>query len=567
MANSILLVLDQLLQTKEIPNKGVPEVIELTLAQTQELLKTEPSPELTAYLYLGLRARKINPDLLLIVSLDNLRVRQDLIPLGLALRFGANPNGTWELNAGRYSIAISSALVLRDHRVVREIGITAWSLLLASGLNLKGPARPAEFGETRSVLQYFSENRLLTPDLEKLFQGFSTEKLPNEARNFIGILLNRKELVLQPNSEDQMLIVATYAESLYDRVSPKHLLDALKYYNNDYLLLALTQGAELRYASINELLIDMRRRVQLRQMSLAQVRLDQLLTAVKYGASLDKYQYAMLLSIMSEKAQLVSAAYREPRWKKECRNSATPSRELARLALGLQIEQGDKTQVCQLLSKYAGSNHEALIQAARERRANNLVSSGDLLTGSSSPRICENRGTLSRDPLELPKIATVSYLSSGKLYCIPSELYESVLKTGQSPFPNATGIHEPLPISIRTEIQNNLSTLKRYKFSPVNVPSFREMLNELDKPDLIEIDTVTLQDFVDFGRAQGLTAEQISNISPNQGLRALEVVGLATPLAELDSQEHRVLTLAQETVPLFQSQPETIPVFFQALRA
>lgn len=570
--NSALLTLDQLLQgTNVTAAKGVPEVIELDLTQTRQLLSLmpetanlEPAAPILAYLYLGLSKRKLNANTLLGVSLEHLESIQDLIPLGLALRFGADPNGSWELPQGRYSIAIVAALLFRSQRVARNVAMTAWALLLASGLKITAPARPEGLGETRTNVEFLANNRVITPDLERLFQDPSLSQLPDSARNYVGILLNRAPMVRSMDEADQLFVVATFADSLYARISIEHSVDALKFFNNDYLAIALQNGAELRYASVNELLIDMRQRVKLQEMALAQVRLEQLLTAVKYGTVIDKYQYAFLLATLSDKAQSVSAAYREPRWKKECRSASPPSRDLERLALGLQIEQGNKTEVCQLLNQYSTADKDKLVAAAKERRANNLISSGNLL--SNTAKTCTNSAQLTKDPLELPKLATVSYISAGKLYCIPSELYESVLKTGLSPFTNDQGIHEQLPISIKTEIEQNLAQLKRYHFSPVAVPSFREMLAQLNDPDNIGLDTSTLQEFYDLAAANGLTRDQIATVSVDSMERALATLDLSTPLAPLDSQEHRIMTLAEEAVPVLENDPVAASRFFLALK-
>lgn len=525
----------------------------LSPVETRTLVSGQLNAEILTYIYLGLTEKKIDPNELLASTLENFNQKGHLLILALAIRKGADVNAY----PGNIHILILAGRAFRNVNV--DLAVGAYAILIASGSSPNYKARKQPNTDVRTVLGFLSDENVPVSDIIKINDDRLLKSLKSEYRNYIGIVLDRDDLVTPLSNQDEENVIAAFSSSLYPRLKIFRINSAIITYNNGYMEFILKKGAEVSYRHVNEEILQIKKTVSSNMRALTERSTDQLGILIKYGAVLDKYQYAMLLGILKEKAQLVADKYSEPRWKKECNNSAPPSKELKRIAFGLQVDDESKDELCTTLNKYSTTEKGKLIEAARMRQNDRLIKKSDLL--STSTFVCSNRSALSKDPLDLPNIATVSYISKGERYCIPSELYELTLKTGTNPYNS-----EPLPPSILTNISDSLEQLRKYKVLPVDVPNFSNSLLVLGKPDQIGLDEDSLKEFAEIAVSQGVTKKMINSLTPRQGERLLSSIGINTNLVGLDSPEHATMTVIQESLPVIGSNSDRENSFFSRFR-
>lgn len=530
----------------------------LSTAETKTLVTSPFTRETTAYIYLGLKDKKINPDTLLGVTLENLETKPHLVIIAFALRAGANSNGYWEVAKGKYHILAVVSARVKEAKVNLDIAAQAYSLLIVSGADLTTNVRP---DDKQSVIVWLKASNIYPTDFDKLDKNLSTVK--PSVRQFLGILLNREDLVGTLTEDEAKAVIEAFADKLYPKVnvtpSSGYIRLGIVTYNNGWIESAISRGVIVKYYEVNELILDTRKTVKNNMRLLTDEHIKQLTTMIRDGVAIDRYQYALLLGVLAEKANTLSSAYREPRWRKECRSSSPPTRAFDKLSFGLQID-GNKTEACSLMEKYSTSDPVSLSRAARDRRASKLAQSQDLLSGEVKPQRCTNN--LPRDPLDLPAAATVSYLSKGKLYCIPSELYEVTLSTRVNPYDPT----ENLPISVVNEISQNFDTLRLYKVNPVNVPTFSESLLELKKGDDFTINEDVLAEFAELASRAKVSKPTLNTIDAITGDKMLQTIGIKTPLAELDSANHIIQTVAESSTPVLRENVSRVDTFFAPLR-
>lgn len=529
------LTLDQLLLDEDEEDEV------LTSSETRELVSGPINAEIAAYIYLGLKEEKIDPNDLLAATLENFSRKAHLLILAFALRYGADPNGY----PRGIHVLVLAARALREVNI--DLRVAVYALLIVSGSSPEYKARgpPSERKtnpDNRTIFLFLTEEGIPINDLQKLDNDRQLRSMKLQYRDYLGIILNRPDLVGPLNdTEKEENAIAAYADSFYSKIKTARITSAITTYNNEYLVFLLEHKARVSYRHINEVILQIRKTVNLDMRVLTEQSSNQLSLMIQNGATIDKYQYAMLMATLKEKANLISQEYAEPRWKKECRNAGPPSKELKRLAFGLGIDESNKEKLCQTLNKYSQENIDSI------RR--------------STPA-CTNRPELSKDPSDLPSVAIVSYVNKGKRYCIPSDLYELSLKTKLDPFSS-----EPLPASVITQIRDNLEILRKRGISPVNVPTLSSSLTLLDKADKIKIDEESLSDFAELAIANGISKRNLNSLTPKMGEELLKRNRIQTNLVDLDSPEHATMTVIEEMLPTLENNPAQIKPFFAEMRS
>ncbi len=532
------LALDQLLLDDE------DEV--LSPLETRELVSGPINAEIAAYIYLGLQEGKIDPNDLLAATLESFSRKGHLLILALAIRNSADPNGY----PGGIHVLVLAARALRETNI--DLKVAVYALLIVSGSSPDYKAREQPNPDKRTVLTFLSEEDIPINDIQKLNNDHQLKSMKLQYRDYLGIVLDRPDLVGPlTDVEKEENVIAAFASLLYHKIKAARVSSAIKTYNNEYLSFLLDKRARISYRHVNEVILQIRKTVDQDERALTERSSGQLAMMIKYGVGVDKYQYAMLMSVLKEKANLMIQEYSEPRWKKECRNSAPPSKELKRLAFGLNIKEERKEQICETLKKYEGEDEKSL-------RSRSSFSSS---LREDKRDHCANRSELSKDPDDLPSVATVSYISRGQSYCIPSDLYELSIKTKVDPFSS-----DPLPASVIAQMKDKLNVLRKYKILPVDVPTFSSSLALLDKPDEIKLDEDALNDFAELAIANGISKRSINSLTPKMGEELLKTIKIQTNLTDLDSPEHATMTVIEESLPVIEDNPNQIKAFFRELK-
>lgn len=117
----------------EVVNK---EVKTLDPTKIKNILNLETTPELILLIIAGLKKNILNKNLILIQSINSLKKEEDLVLVGLALRFGANPNQY--VNSGLGIIHLIGYTYAKLYNKIEEnVFKTLISILLNKGSDLK----------------------------------------------------------------------------------------------------------------------------------------------------------------------------------------------------------------------------------------------------------------------------------------------------------------------------------------------------------------------------------------------------------------------------------------------
>ena len=159
------------------------------------LLSDTISPQLNLYLLISLQNNIIHPDSLLTTSLKYITDFNSIIPIGLALRFKANPN-----------IYIDNHHIL-IHLYHSEINISLLTIifymLLISGSNI---LLPVDNNTNISIIQYFKEHHIPQP----LFQLINNDNVEPIITTTTSILLDNVNIG-NPDIKNYPLIVLAHS--------------------------------------------------------------------------------------------------------------------------------------------------------------------------------------------------------------------------------------------------------------------------------------------------------------------------------------------------------------------
>lgn len=337
-------------------------IAELTSLELRDLLTPPISPELVLYLEAALRLAVINPSNLLVQAIARATTKETLVPIALALRYGANPNtyvnvpgvGTMHILGYVYTTLQGEPYTQVDSPVVNAIII----MLVISGARPVMPIFDPEAGRVRShvnTMDRLERSQQAPSTLIWLSdQGYSTI-LPDIQDGFglvepgfmnqIGILLDRNDLItIPPAGLDLQLAFTARANGILSRWLDRLVVETpsdeeLRVFLNEQGLSGLAidfLNAELfrrlvdlgyipDYNTINLLLVRMRQYQTIRDRLSSQEIEAMLLEAVRFGTTLDRDQFAMLASMPFGRAfvDVVLQEYNQPYWKKACRQANT----------------------------------------------------------------------------------------------------------------------------------------------------------------------------------------------------------------------------------------------------
>jgi hypothetical protein len=534
-----------------IPNKNIPLPETYTLKQTIDFIRKQPSVELTVYLIVRLESKQINPDILLNAVIDIFSDNIDLFYLSLAIRFGANVNKFVETNRGKFHPLAALGLNSKNKKINQDFIAQGIAILIVSGSKIDSKASFLP-EDSRTVINFYKDNNLDTEDLVFVSEDLKLEKMDPEIAQNIAILLNREDLItldrnnLIIDKDNNILVIESFSNKLYKYIDfINNISFAIEIYNSGYIEHMVKNGVPVTYLQVNEILLKLKQDKKKGNNILTQIGLHEIGIIVKYGARIDKYQDIMLLSIVGDKINKIRELYKEPRWIKECRNTGPPSVELKRIAIGLKIEDTNdienKAEICKLIKEYS-------------TKANNPTFGKDQVS-------CANSGSLDSNPKEYPALGIVKYSSKGKTYCLPAELYDTILSTEINPFNN-----EPIPENILDKIKDNRDELLRLNINHISVPKFSETLAKLKQPDKIVLDKEALNDFRELARLYKINVNTINNLDPEKSEALLNFLGINANLQDLNSKDHATMTLIEESLPLISNNDKLAAEFFARLK-
>ena len=292
----------------------------LTIIELDELLQEITGPELILFLIIGLKNNKILADQLLIKSISNSRSEEDLLPVALSLRFGANSNLYINVeNIGIIHIFGYTYLFLQgiNSPVINAIII----MLKEYGAKNTNPAfisskENIKLGvEIINIKQWLFNQNFITilSQIETNYDNVQPSFLTK-----IGSLIDKPNMIITPISLSEIIkdhstnVIWNNLDKIINYEYPLHI--ALKYLNLTAFEIFLDQGIIPDYIFINLILLEMKKFYYLKD-DISYIQIKEMLEAsIIRGIQLDQEQFSLLSSIDKNTANNILVKYTEPYW-------------------------------------------------------------------------------------------------------------------------------------------------------------------------------------------------------------------------------------------------------------
>ena len=533
----------------------------LSVIEIRNLFSYPTTPESILYIITALNRNKIDPNTTLVQGIANASKKQDLIPIALALRYGADPNLYVNApNVGDIHILGYSYLALssQDLPVLNSIII----MLMATGANpnhlmfdAKGGVIKDEYSLVEPITGHSVIEWLDDQGYDTIIPQVKGQNYDNVEVSFmttLAIFLDNPELV------------PTKVIPTLDEVIGSHSLEILKSYMKDYKnpldgltksrnYLNLTSyelftnlGAMPNYGEINDLILSVGIYKKLGDfISMGQVR-EMLLNSVLYGANLDTYQIDLIKDTDDRMYDKIMAGYSQPYWIKACSTcKGTSDSKLKRLAYNLNLyPEAPKDTLCHEIKNITKADPKLVKESAVRRQISRIRSDVAYINqfdnGCAPPEIkCNNRSiTNVTNVYDFPD-ADIAYYRDfqGALWCFTSNNFVKMVSKKINPYTT-----EEFPEYFINEVNRKIEFIKKYRSIDDKPITISDTVSDLSKPDQPD-DQITdryIQNFLQMVRSKNITSWNIKNINndemeniilANFNIR-LDLVNLSRPHAE-----------------------------------
>ncbi len=549
----------------------------LSSMEVRDLLSHQTTPESVLYVLSGLMKDKLEPNIALIQSIASATKKEDMVNVGLAIRYGADPNLYVNTpNVGDIHILGYTYLFLkdRDQAVLNSVVI----MLMASGADPNLPIFDCEGGiikdefslmdplKGQSVISWLDSQGYDTiiPIIRKNYDEVNAKFMTT-----LATFLDRGDLIkTQPRLDE---VIGSHATKIFNQYEARSDIDmglvmSVNYLNLETFENYISKGADIPYSMVNKLIIKIKNYYEDGDLlSMAQTR-DMLLFAISNGTPLDTYQYAM---IIPEIKPMVDKAYQVPYWRKICNNTqGSVPFKLKLLAYRLNLyPEYPRITLCNQIRKISEADPTIVKKSIISRQKSRIRSDVALITefDNDQPPVinCGNRSILSSSLYDYPDSDIAYYMDENNtLWCFSSNNFERIIQDGKNPY---TQVEFP-PFFI-TDVKNQNEFIENYRsIGDMPVP-ISETVDNLQTPDKISNDHVNMDvdKFKELMALNGLTDLSIKNIpTPVLEKILLDGLGLAinlTPLGRI----HAEITFYVTAYNKLMKNKDLIEDFFQQI--
>ena len=554
--------------TDNLPLRDLQKIIlgsrtePMSAIEIRNLFSHPASPELVLYIILALNQKKIDPQTTLIQSIANATRKEDLIAVGLALRYGASPNLYVNApNIGDIHILGYAYLLLHKKDTVLLNAVVIMLMVMGADPNLpvfdsKGGIVRDEFSlveplRGQSVLQWLNHQGFET--IIPKIRNKNYQKIDKEFLTLIGTYLDRNDLLkVDPKLDD---VIAAHSMTIFNKnlSSIKNIETGLKssiaYLNIATFEQFIDQGAVLDYADTNNIILLMKE-YQDQGDIISREQLNQMLNyAVTRGLLLDIYQ-EQLLQFNPEIYNKIITAYNVPYWRKICSVTGRPDgREVATsdrlklLAYRLNLNpEESKDVICDQIRTIIQSDPTKLKRNVIDRNTIRIRATvaqiNEFENGAPPALVCSNQSVLTSDPYDHPDLDIAFYRDANDLWCFTSNNFTKIIEQKKNPY-NL----QNFPKYFLKEVQEKLDTISRYR-SVNDLPTpISETIDSLTKPDIIAnvYTDKSSKFFLEALTAHGLTEWNIDKLSPSDmETLLLDNFGVEVNLSELDKDHAKI---------------------------
>ena len=558
-------------------------------AKTQKDKKQEASPsdiiELFEYLpdsrfitlmYEGIKSGVINPNDVLLYSVEKMNTKEYVYLSAIALRYGANPNEY----ISNPSIGVVNhihilAYLYRAHTIS---GVSSYPyfelmilLLVYYGSN---PQRklydnaPIE-GSNPTVAEWLVSSGYQN-SLLQLVSSWREITSP-QTQTLLAILTSVKELIQIPITElDIEKILIARSNSLLEVAPQPKLSDPLdldysvlywciQNYELDAIAIYASMGILPSYALVSILLLLLRENSKGNNPLFFDILSNILEVWVNNGVDLDKEQFNYLETTSKSLNNRILNIYTQPYWVKACKPTRTLpndiSDKLLSIANGIGIEEKDYVTISKQLRNLSKFSISSILQAAKNRRLAQFGSKHSYITEFASlvptslhpvqspassqsifPSLtpshsiptpihtvsvpvlyCSNRSTIVGDYGDYSDVSVSSYRDyNGQVWCFLSTHYKELLMSGKNPDNNLE-----LPISFLDELEEKLKLIHQLGLNEKSPLKLSDVLAKAFDPDrpTDEVTNVKLDHLYKYVSKRRLISSDLESILASMNYR------------------------------------------------
>lgn len=597
----------------------------LSSAQIRDIIKEPTSPELIILIMGALEKKVVDKDLILVQAINSTRVEDDLILVGLALRYGADPNRYVDSNLGVIHILAYTYAKIADKADKSTLNILT-TMLLVSGATYTALAfDPNKKGEyTKDNTQLFIQNiggetvidwignqgyTTILPELTSYTESQQWANAPKDQiikKNpkfmaKVGLYLNRVDLIYESSETNEIVkmdplqIIKGHSNLVFNEYLNKTvfqtgissitniglLRSSVINYNVTSYRMILDKGVKPNYTFINDLMTRMGL-IKRARFYVGYSQLDSILiTNIKRGISIDTKQFAYIKSIDLGSARRLQEAYKTPYWEKVCQTKEGDiENDLRLLALSLNYTETktNKAQVCNYIQDLAKRNPESLKAAARRRQeirvsaasagatdfidnTNNMSNNTISNTVNIPLRICRNRNVLAEDPYDYNDAQLAYYNDSNG---VPWCFTSDMFNQLLQTKKNPIS-QESLPEDFILELKNKNRMLDGLGMRNIETITFPQALDKLKQSDTInDIESNReIEKFMMTAQLNGANGQNFRNMTNTQLQNNLQKYGSFVNLLPL-SQDHAFTTFTRVSNSIIKNNPKLSSLIFSS---
>lgn len=552
----------------------------LSTIEIRNLFSYPTTPESILYIITALNREKIDSNTTLIQGIANATKKEDLVPIALALRYGADPNLYVNApNIGDIHILGYSSLVLskKDLALLNSVII----MLMAMGADPNEPIFDSKGGVVRdefslvepikgqSILDWLDDQGFSTIIPEIRDQNYN--KVEKVFMTMLGTFLDKNKLIVTDPRLDE--VIGAHSTLIFTKHEGKANKDAGLRVSRAYLNIEtfekfVDRGATLNYGEINDLILSIKGYKDAGDLiSMGQIR--QMLTyAISHGIIIDKYQEEMIKEIDKTIHDKIIEVYGVPYWKKICQTAKgkVPDK-LKILAYRLNLyPESPKDTLCFQIKKIVQADPDKVKKSAINRQVNRvrtIVSYINEFEDGPPSLNCSNESVLNANIYDFPDVDIAFYKDDQEsLWCFGSNNFAKIIRQKKNPYTT-----QKFPQYFLDDVATQIEFISKYRAIDDMPVSISETIDTINSPDEItnEYTNKHSKMFEEMMASNGVSEWNIEKLS-NKDLQKIMVenFNLDTNLTNL-SRDHAVKTFYVVSYFELLENPELTDKFFEQI--
>jgi hypothetical protein len=557
----------------------------MSVIEIKNLFSYPTTPESILYIITALNRNKIDPNTTLLQGIDSANHKEDLVPIALSLKYGADPNlyvnfpnvGDIHILAFVYLIVSNKTLPLLNSIVIMLIAMGSDPNRLvfdSKGGIIRDEYSLVEPVKGQSVLGWLEEHGYDTiiPQIE----GQKYDDVESNFMTTLATFLDNPELIPAGNMPRLDEILGSHSVEVFNRyvddVDPKKgILLSKKYLNLDSYERFVDLGGVLNYEEINGLIISAKKHKDLGDIiSTGQIR-EMLLYSISRGSILDKYQMDLIKEIDSKFYQKILDGYSQPYWVKACAtNKGIPDARLKRLAYQLNLyPEAPKDSLCNQIKMITQADPDLVKKSTVTRQQIRIRSDVAYINqfdnGENTPDIkCNNRSLLSDNLYDYPD-ADIAYYRDyqDSLWCFTSNNYVKMVDKKVNPYTK-----QPFPSWFLDEIKRKIEFISTYRdidSDPIPISNTIDSLRQPDIPDNLYTENI-VRKFNQMLSDHDIIEWNISSLSKDEMKDILtNNFKIQSNLDDI-SKDHAEKTFANISYEQLSANPDSADEFFKEIK-